>query len=255
VLARYAVMGAPIENSLSPVLHQQFAKTTGITLEYGRILLDDAAFEQQMHAFFEAGGKGLNVTAPGKLRAFNVAEVKTKRCLKAGAANTLWRDNQKRVCADNTDGVGLVLDLKRRVQLQGARILCLGAGGAARGIVPALLDEKPRDIRIYNRHETRARVWINGMQNKRLKYESFQGIQTAYDVVLNTTGQWLTNLTHLTDLSGRPFCYDLSYAESGLTPFVQWARGKGYESVDGFGMLAQQAAEAFFVWHGVRPVL
>ncbi len=246
-------MGSPITHSLSPILHQQFAKKMGIALAYDAILLDELGFEQQVEAFFSAGGYGLNITAPGKLRAFNLAEIKTSRCLKAGAANMLWVDVHQRLCADNTDGVGFLMDLKQRVSLRGARILCLGAGGAARAILHVLLAEKPQSISIYNRTASRAQAWINTVQDHRVQYVSCPRHPETYDVVINTTG--LIHPNHPAFLANQPFCYDLSYDESGLTPFVAWARHLGCEAVDGFGMLTQQAGEAFWVWHGVRPAL
>ncbi|MDX2347144.1 MAG: shikimate dehydrogenase [Legionella sp.] len=253
MLDRYAVIGAPIAHSLSPMLHQQFAETSGIMLRYDCILLNPACFGQQVHAFFEAGGCGLNITAPGKIRAFDLAKIKTKRCLKAGAANTLWLDTHQRICADNTDGIGLVRDLNTRIQLQDARILCLGAGGAARGIVPALLTQNPKQISIYNRTEARARAWINTLQDKRVQYINLENNLGAYDLVINTIPT-CRGLSAASFLTNKPFCYDLSYDVSGLTPFVAFARRYGCQAVDGFGMLVQQAAEAFFVWHEVRQL-
>ncbi len=250
MIKRYAVIGAPIAHSLSPGLHQQFAKEAGIALRYARILLDEATFEQQIKAFFEAGGRGLNVTAPGKTRAFGLADVKTERCLKAKAANTLWMNAHGKLCADNTDGVGLVYDLKRRVKLSGARILILGAGGAVRGIVPALLAEKPSEVMIYNRTQVRAQALIDDIESDVLKCGQIKDIIGVYDLVMNATGR---EFMELDNLEGRPFCYDLSYDKSAITPFVQWARRKGYLAIDGFGMLVAQAAEAFFVWHRQAP--
>ncbi|MCH9757109.1 MAG: shikimate dehydrogenase [Gammaproteobacteria bacterium] len=250
MLARYAVIGAPIAHSLSPGLHQQFARERGIPLTYERILLDEGGFEAQIKAFFAAGGAGLNITAPGKTRAFDLAEIKTERCFKAGAANTLWMDEKKRLCADNTDGIGLINDLKRRVSLSGAHILILGAGGAVRGILPDLLSEGPSEVVIDNRTEARAKALVEHIGSKKVKYRKRTDRLGIYDLVVHATGRVFTGLE---GLEGAPFCYDLTYDRSGITPFVQWARRQGYPAIDGFGMLVGQAAEAFFVWHGVRP--
>ncbi|MDF1645682.1 MAG: shikimate dehydrogenase [Legionellaceae bacterium] len=251
MLAQYAVMGNPVEQSLSPGLHQQFAKEAGIALEYTRILMDETMFERQVQAFFDQGGAGLNITAPGKARAFNLATIKTERCVRAGAANTLWVNEKGQLCADNTDGVGLIRDLKRRVKLVGARILVLGAGGAVYGIMPNLLAEMPRAIAICNRTKARAEALVRHIGCDLVTCVQLDGIIDKYDIVIHATGRALSGLACF---KGTPFCYDLTYDESGVTPFVQWARMRGYPAVDGFGMLVEQAAEAFSVWHGASLI-
>ncbi len=248
MMKHYAVIGAPIEHSLSPSLHQHFAREAGVKLEYTRILLDDAHFEQQVQDFFKAGGAGLNVTAPGKERAFAMSDVQTERCLKAGAANTLWLNAKGELCADNTDGAGLVCDLKKRIKLSGARILILGAGGAVRGILPALFLEKSQKIVVHNRTKVRAQTLVQEMDNKAVKCAGQSDMTETYDLVLNATGR---QFAPPNELQGTSFCYDLTYDRSALTPFVHWARQKAYPAVDGFGMLVEQAREAFAVWRGM----
>ncbi|MDF1678469.1 MAG: shikimate dehydrogenase [Legionellaceae bacterium] len=245
---RYAVIGAPIEHSLSPGLHQQFAKNCHIALEYTRILMDEVAFEQQVRDFFVSGGAGLNVTAPAKTRAFELADKTTVRASQAKAANTLWMDEAGTLWADNTDGIGLVSDLKPRIALSGARILIVGAGGAVRGVMQALLAENPCEVLICNRTAARADALVDDIQDVRLKRVSMQALSGTYDVLINATGRAFSGLEAPI---GTPFCYDLTYDKSGMTPFVAWARYRGYRALDGFGMLVRQAREAFRVWHGM----
>jgi shikimate dehydrogenase len=239
--ARYAVIGAPIQHSLSPMLHAYFAAQTGRDVLYERVLMDEVCFETQVRDFFRAGGAGLNVTAPAKMRAFLMAAVRTPRCDVAGAANTLWLDEAGLLCADNTDGVGLVRDLVRRVELAGARILVLGAGGAVRGILPALWQINPAEIVLANRSPVRS--------YQGYKWCLLGDVAGQYDLIINATPAHAFNMK----VHGA-LCYDLNYSASGLTPFVAWATQQGAPAVDGFGMLVEQAAEAFFVWHGVRPL-
>ncbi|NCT57217.1 MAG: shikimate dehydrogenase [Legionella sp.] len=248
---RFCVMGAPIAHSLSPMIHAQFAAQTGRDLVYETCLLDTAYFEQQVRDFFAAGGAGLNITSPGKERAFVMADVKTARCAVARAANTLWMDSAGKLCADNTDGVGLVRDLHHHgMKLGGARILVLGAGGAARGILPALLDENPCEVVVANRTALRAKALVQALGSTKLSFMLLDAVTGSYDLIINATTS--TDFSWL-DRLGRPFCYDLNYDASGMTPFVAWAKNEGFQAVDGLGMLVEQAAEAFFVWHGIRP--
>jgi len=248
---RFMVMGAPIAHSLSPMIHTKFAAQTGRDVVYKTCLLDKTHFEQQVRDFFAAGGAGLNITSPGKERAFTMSDVKTPRCVAARAANTLWINSAGQLCADNTDGVGLVRDLNQKnIKLAGTRILVLGAGGAARGILPVLLDENPFDIVVANRTASRARDLVRELDSDKLSYIPFDAVAGSYDLILNATTSTDFSLLHVT---GEPFCYDLNYDTSNPTPFVAWAKQAGFKAVDGFGMLVEQAAEAFFVWHGVRP--
>ena len=248
---RFMVMGAPIAHSLSPMIHTRFAAQTGRDLVYETCLLDEIKFEQQVRDFFDAGGAGLNITSPGKERAFAMADIKTPRCTAAGAANTLMMNSAGQLCADNTDGVGLVRDLNQKnIKLVGARILVLGAGGAVRGILPALLAENPLEIIITNRTASRAEALVQTLDSDTLKHMPFDAVTGSYDLILNATTGTNFSLPHV---EGDLFCYDLNYNASSPTPFVTWAKKAGFKAVDGFGMLVEQAAEAFFVWHGVRP--
>jgi len=150
VSLRCAVIGNPIAHSLSPLIHHAFAQQCSFPLLYEKIQGHDVDFEQQVSDFFAAGGKGLNVTLPFKQRAYMMADRRSERCIKAGAANTLWHENNKLV-ADNTDGIGLLSDLYRYISLVNTRILILGAGGAARGIIHPLLEAQPQKLIVANR--------------------------------------------------------------------------------------------------------
>lgn len=250
----YAVMGNPIAHSLSPIIHQLFAQQFGLSIQYHKILVTESLFEQEVKDFFHRGGKGLNITLPFKTRAFAMADIQSLRSLEAEAANTLWMDNGK-LYADNTDGVGLIQDLSHhQVQLKNKTILLVGAGGAARGIVAALLNDKPANLTMTNRSFEK----LAPFQEKyptilTCKLEKLTG---HYDVIINATAASLTaNQVYLpqTILAAHPFCYDLAYGKKGITPFVAWAKKGGCQAIDGIGMLIEQAAEAFFIWHGMMP--
>lgn len=251
---RYAVMGYPVEHSLSPMIHQLFAEQTNRVLSYETIQIDLVCFERQVTQFFKAGGNGLNITLPCKQRAFAMSDVVSARCLQAQAANTLWREGDK-LQADNTDGIGLMRDLSRYVDLVDKRILLLGAGGAARGILGPLLAAHPAALLIANRTIDNAAVLHRDFPNV-TRVCGFAELSGPYDLIINATsvgldGQPINFPTMIT--AGKPFCYDLVYRKIGVTAFVAWARALGCDAVDGFGMLVEQAAEAFFIWHGVMP--
>jgi shikimate dehydrogenase len=258
MIERYAVMGYPVAHSLSPVIHQLFAKQTGRTLVYDKIQIDLSRFEQQVCDFFQQGGKGLNITLPCKQRAFAMSDHRCARCLEAGAVNTLWMQDG-RLHADNTDGVGLLRDISRYVHLTGKNILLLGAGGAARGILRPLILANPAELTICNRTPERARALqldfaLSGFCS--FAELDAQVEKKSYDVVINATSasiddQGLALPAAL--MAAKPFCYDLAYSRTTPTAFVASARAFGCVAIDGLGMLVEQAAEAFFIWHGVMP--
>ncbi|AHE68281.1 shikimate dehydrogenase [Legionella oakridgensis] len=253
MLARYAVMGNPIHHSLSPIIHETFAKQTNRALVYERILIDESKFEQQVQDFFRMGGKGLNITLPCKQRAFAMSAEFTQRCFEAGAANTLWMQHGK-LYADNTDGVGLLRDLAHSIDIRGHSVLVIGAGGAARGILAPLLSMQPARLTVVNR--TLEKAMALQKQFMHVDCCGFSELTESYDVIINATSSSL----QCRDLpippvvmKKQPFCYDLAYRLKEATPFVAWARQKGCRATDGLGMLVEQAAEAFFIWHGVMP--
>lgn len=253
-LARYAVMGAPIAHSLSPMIHQAFAHQTGCRLIYQKIDMELPRFEQQVMDFFNQGGKGLNISSPGKQRAFAMSAKPSPRALAAKAANTLWMEAG--FCyADNTDGVGLLRDLTRYIELADAHLLLLGAGGAARGVIDALLDAHPASLTVANRSLAKAEALQEEVPMVQVCALA-DLLEPRYDVIINATSAYhqgsLLTLPK-TIMATKPFCYDLAYDTQGQTAFVKFATEAGSVAVDGLGMLLEQAAEAFFIWHGVRP--
>lgn len=250
---RFAVMGNPIAHSLSPIIHQCFAKQMDVQLTYEKIKADDSFFEQQVSEFFTLGGKGLNVTLPFKQRAFAMAQQCSLRCTNAGAANTLWMEANQ-LHADNTDGVGIIRDLHRYISLDGKRVLILGAGGAARGIVYPLLEHHPAELIIANRTLAKAEDFQRAFP--KTKCLSLNEVEGPFDLVINATSASLAGefvSLPVDCMSAKPFCYDLSYKQNDITAFVQYARKFSCEAVDGLGMLVEQAAESFFIWHGMMP--
>ncbi len=251
---QYAVMGNPINHSLSPDIHQLFATQLGLSIKYVKILIDLPRFEQQVIEFFNQGGKGLNITLPCKQRAFAMGEQITARCLKAGAANTLWMHSGQ-LHVDNTDGVGLLRDLQRHVDVKGKAILILGAGGAARGILHPLFEAQPERVTVANRTLEKAQALQQDFPH--IHCQTLENVgKNDYDVIINATSASLGGASLVLPeslMTTNPFCYDLAYNRTGKTPFVHWASAHGCVAMDGLGMLIEQAAEAFFIWHGMLP--
>jgi len=257
---RYAVMGHPIAHSKSPFIHTAFAAQTGERLRYDAICVAPGTFTEAVAEFQNAGGRGLNVTLPFKQEAFAVADVASERATQAGAANTLCFDPAGKRQADNTDGIGLVRDLRDNhcIELVERRVLLLGAGGAARGVVAPLLAAGPKCLMIANRTHERAvdlahRFSAHGPVSA-LTLEAVEG--RKFDLLINATSASLQN--RVPDIPASAVakggcCYDMMYAAEA-TPFMRWARHSlAACSVDGTGMLVEQAAEAFYLWRGVRP--
>lgn len=250
---RYAVFGHPISHSLSPEIHHQFAEQTGIALLYEKIDVELSRFEEIVMDFFHQGGSGLNITLPFKERAFKLAAIKTPRSEEAGAANTLWVKNDV-LYADNTDGIGFIRDLRRYIDISNKKILIVGAGGGARGVIGAILAANPSQLILSNRSMDKAEA-LRRIYPK-LSIQPMEKLTASYDVIINATSASLDDKMlsfPKTILDSNPFCYDLAYRREGLTPFVQWAQAQGVRAIDGIGMLIEQAAEAFYIWHGVMP--
>jgi shikimate dehydrogenase len=257
---RYGVIGHPIAHSKSPVIHRLFAEQTRQDLSYEAFDIPPDELLPRVREMFQAGIRGLNVTVPHKSAVLKAASRLTSRAELAQAVNTLIVHPDGGVEGDNTDGVGLVNDLRQnlRTRLAGTRILILGAGGATRGIVPALFDTNPRDILIANRSLDRAQALARDFRMLgRILACQFQELGgQRFDLVINATSAGLHGeLPPFPDsiLGPSTLCYDLSYAMQD-TPFVTWAKSHGAGRVaQGWGMLVEQAAEAFFLWRGVRP--
>lgn len=256
---QYAVFGNPVEHSKSPLIHQAFAEQTGQVLEYRRQLVDVDGFPQAAEVFFQAGGKGLNITLPFKQDAYAFAARLTERARRAGAVNTLALQPDNTVLGDNTDGAGLVRDIKENLQwqIQAKKVLLLGAGGAVRGVLEPILAENPQHVVIANRTIEKALQLAKGFAE--LGYLLGCGFDMldgqTFDLVINGTSASLAGeLPPLPEglLAKDAKCYDMMYGAEP-TPFLVWAANRGAETADGLGMLVEQAAESFFLWRGMRP--
>lgn len=248
-MAYYGVIGFPIKHSLSPYIHQQFAKQMGEKLHYVAIEVKPEEFLNQAHEFLKQGS-GLNVTAPFKRLALKLAQKINPAAKKAEATNTLIKNKEGLIIADNTDGIGLVRDLKlnHHFNLNNKQILILGAGGAARGILSALMNENPAKIFITNRSFDKTKNLAEHFKVNALTLSELT--QHSFDLILHAS-------THLPELPTQfsaqsAFCYDLNYGERSI-PFKQWALTQGCVYSDGLGMLVEQAAEAFYLWRRIRP--
>ena len=251
---RYAVIGNPVDHSLSPRIHTVFATRTREDIEYGRLEAPRGGFTGVARNFFAHGGRGLNVTLPFKLDAWRWVDSHDDAATESGAVNTIVVEGSvKRGC--NTDGIGLLRDLLDNLgwDLDGARTLVLGAGGAAQGIVESLKRAGVVDLTIANRTRTKAETLAARFGVAGAGLDDVGG---AWDVVLNGTAAGLSGIGGLVApsvVSGSR-CYDMLYALDGATPFCRWAADQGAREVsDGLGMLIEQAAEAFLLWRDVRP--
>lgn len=261
----YAVAGNPIAHSKSPAIHRRFAEQTVQAMHYGTLMPELGEFAKAVNTFFAGGGKGMNVTVPFKLDAHALADVLTPRAELAGAVNTLWQ-HEGRLYGDNTDGAGLVRDLQAQgIALANASICILGAGGAARGVLGPLMEQKPQSIVIVNRS-------IDKAQDLQIAFQAMaeahgvlltvcpvdalgsQPKHAAIDLIINATAAGLSNDSPISDATAkrifRPsvFAYDMVYGK--VTQFMQQAANQGCRVSDGLGMLVEQAADAFLLWRG-----
>lgn len=257
-MPRFAVFGNPIAHSRSPQIHTAFAAQREQSLSYERIQapLDD--FGGSVAAFFAEQGRGANVTVPFKEQAFALCATVTERARQAGAVNTLWQENGK-LRGDNTDGAGLVTDILHNLKwpLADRRVLLLGAGGAVRGVIGALQSMAPASITVANRTVSRAQTLAALFRSGgEISACGFADLAGRFDVVINATSASLAGaLPPLPDelVDEASQCYDMMYGDEP-TPFLRWASARGAATADGLGMLVEQAAEAFLMWHGWRPV-
>ena len=257
---KYAVFGHPIKHSKSPAIHQQFAKQCGDTLSYEAILAPLDGFQSSVEAFFSSGGCGANITLPFKEQAYALADTLTQRAQLAGAVNTLKRLEDGRLLGDNTDGAGLVKDLlDQGAQLNGARLLLLGAGGAARGCIYPLLCAGVKEIVIANRSADKATILAKEFRSygKVSSYSLDEIPNERFDIVINSTslsvsGQVPNIDAHL--IAQCQFAYDMFYADE-TTSFLKWVSQYNAQCklVDGLGMLVGQAAEAYLLWRDTLP--
>ena len=256
----YAVVGHPVAHSRSPFIHTCFAEQTGENIRYGTLDVPPQEFERAVGHFRAQGGRGLNVTVPHKERAFVYATVLSERARRAGAVNTLRFDGAQAVWADNTDGVGLVRDLSANlgVTLAGCRVLLLGAGGAARGVLGPLLDTGPALLVVANRSVARADALAGRFAAAGdLRACGLDAIPPlAFDLLINATSTSLSGVglpltrEHLADGA---LCYDMMYAAEPTVFLRQAIALDAARTADGRGMLVEQAAESFWRWRGKRP--
>ena len=265
----YAVIGHPIAHSKSPIIHTYFAKQTKQEIYYGRIFCELNAFKETAREFFRKGGRGLNITVPFKLEAYELAQKKTERAKAAKAANVLWYKDGELWC-DNTDGVGLTRDLQRLLRsqqssLSNAKVLILGAGGAAQGVIEPLIAEKVGVITIANRTFAKAQLLVEQFKQSAAASQVVlqaidiqklgEGHQT-FDLIINATATGLGDTSpiskeHLKVISNsKTLAYDMVYGKE--TRFMQDARELGLKASDGLGMLVEQAALAFQTWRDLK---
>jgi shikimate dehydrogenase len=256
VTSRYCVFGNPIAHSKSPRIHTLFAQQTGQDLSYEAILAPVDGFAGAVHEFITTRGvdaKGANVTVPFKEEAFRLARHLTPRAEAAGAVNTLTFDGDA-IHGDNTDGAGLVRDITTNLgfAIGGRRIMLLGAGGAARGVILPLLEQQPAELFIANRTADKALQLASSFRVRGGGFDQLAG--RSFELVINATSTGLSDTPlPLPPSAFAPGClaYEMVYGRD--TPFMAQARNVGALTADGLGMLVEQAAEAFFVWRGIRP--
>ncbi|MFL0811232.1 MAG: shikimate dehydrogenase [Agarilytica sp.] len=259
---KYAVFGNPIEHSLSPTIHAEFAKQFGKTIDYQKQYVELGSFPKTTSDFFSGAGKGLNITVPFKQEAYTFANVLSARAKAAGAVNTLVLQENKQVLGENTDGFGLVNDMKERLgwSLENASVLVVGAGGAVRGVLLPLLNESPQQVVVVNRTLEKAQMLAEQFHaNGNIqagRFEDLKNINGGFDIIINGTSASLGGDIPPLDASlitAQTCVYDMVYGKA-LTPFLKWAKDQGAKEVaDGLGMLVGQAAESFRLWFGKRP--
>jgi shikimate dehydrogenase len=259
-LDQYGVVGHPVSHSLSPFIHGMFARETGQDITYRLFDVRPADLEVRVRDFFAQGGGGLNLTLPHKIAARELANELTTRAAHAAAVNTLARADDGSILGDNTDGAGLVHDLRDNlgIELAGRRVLIMGAGGATRGLLAPLLGLEPAMVVIGNRTPERAAALAAAFSDLGVTQGvGFQDVgEEPFDLVINATSASLSgDIPPLPPgaVNSSTVCYDLAYGKSA-TAFVAWARQHGCaRALQGWGMLVEQAAESFELWRGVRP--
>jgi len=257
---RYAVFGSPIKHSKSPRIHQLFAEQTQQTLEYTAQEVIEERFKMSVATFFKEGGKGLNCTLPLKELAWAYADSTTERADASRAVNTLALQRDGSILGDNTDGCGLIADLmvNNDISLKKKRILILGAGGACRGIIAPILEQSPQHLILANRTPQKARdLAVEFCISGDIEGCGFADLKgKRFDLIINATSASLADdMPPLPEdiLAEAGICYDLAYGNRPTT-FVRWGiERNASKSLDGLGMLVEQAAEAFYIWRKIKP--
>lgn len=254
---KYAVLGNPIAHSKSPQIHAAFAKQTKQNISYEAILGPLEGFKHALKALLDTGYSGINITVPFKFEAYEACHQHTERAFAAGAVNTI-SFNGGHIAGDNTDGAGLVRDITQNLGtvLNGARVLLLGAGGAAQGVLLPILEQSPASVVVANRTIEKAERMVSKLVRftHLSQASTFGGLQGQFDIIINATSTGLTDTAlPIADSIFAKNClaYDMMYGRE--TPFMAQARANGVQVADGLGMLVEQAAEAFYIWRGVRP--
>ncbi len=259
MIDKYAVIGNPISHSKSPLIHAQFAKQTAQILEYSAIKGDVGQLAAAIVQFRESNGKGMNVTVPFKQDAWALVDERKIHAEKAGAVNTIFIKSDGCLIGDNTDGIGLVRDIRHNLgfELKGKRILILGAGGAVRGVLGPILAQQPDGVVVANRTISKAddlaMLFDDEGSITSANFNALHG--EKFDLMINGTAASLSGEVPpiSTELAKNCACYDMMYGTQD-TVFMQWAKQHGASKVwDGLGMLVEQAAESFYLWRNVRP--
>ena len=269
---RYAIIGNPVSHSKSPDIHREFAREMGLSISYEHLLSPLDGFIQTVGAFRSAGllpAAGANITMPFKIDAYNYATELTARALRGGAVNTLKFDGAN-ILGDNTDGVGLCADIERNLgfKITGARVLVMGAGGAVRGVLGNLWDASPALLAITNRTFIKAEAIAKqfndakssgagaGDNKEKIRVMALKELPAQqFDLIINATSASLAEslpLVPVASFAPGALAYDMMYGK-GQTPFLMLAASASARTADGLGMLVEQAAESFYVWHGLRP--
>ncbi len=254
----YAVIGNPVDHSISPLIHEAFALQTGEDIAYNRIFCELDSFTDTVNKFFIKGGSGLNVTLPFKTQAYAMSKKISDYAKISNSVNTLTiREGE--IFGDSTDGIGLIKDLciNNKFNLNGSRVLLIGAGGASRGVIIPLLDKNPKEIVITNRTLSKATELASYIPDIRVKSSGFNELKgMQFDLIINATSVSLANeeLPIPSDcLNINGWVYDMMYGNEP-TNFMKWGiRNHAEKVLDGFGMLVEQAAESFSLWRGVKP--
>lgn len=256
---QYGLIGHPVAHSLSPFIHSLFARQTGQSMTYRLYDVEPENFRARVMELAAEGVRGLNVTVPHKVAAAQLCSELSARAQRAGAVNTLTFNEDGRITGDNTDGAGLIRDLRDNhgIALQGRHILIIGAGGAARGVLAPLLALAPARVVVANR--TAEKAWALAADFADLGSVQgcgFEELTTPFDLVINATSASLSGQTPAVSpavIGPGAVCYDMAYGKQD-TPFMLWAKAHGCgTALQGWGMLVEQAAESFCIWRGVRP--
>ncbi len=257
-MKKYAVFGNPIEHSLSPLIHAYFAENLGIKLTYKAILGTIGKFELEAKNFLKTGGKGFNITLPFKQEAYNLAETKSEIAEITGSVNTISLKDGL-IHGDNTDGSGFIKDIKNNIgfDIKNKKVLLLGAGGAAMGIIPNILYEHPLELKIYNRTREKAeKLCDKFLDIGKLDYVAKSDLEKyKFDIIINSTSVGISNEDFYLPknfFNNNSICYDLSYGAASNS-FRKWANENNLIFYDGVGMLLEQAADSFYIWELRRP--